>query len=73
MAKKTEEPAPAPPRPCGFCGPGYGREPGRCYDTGRRCPGTRRWWTRRTKDNPFGTWTCACAAAGHYLAVERAA
>ena len=72
MAKKAEE-IPEPPRPCGFCGPGSQGDPDRCYDVNGKCPGTRRWWAKRTKENPEGTWTCACAAANHHVAVEQAA
>lgn len=70
--KKADEPPP-PPLPCGFCGPGHDGDPNRCYDIGHNCPGTRAGYTRRTKENPEGTWTCACAAAGHHLAVDAAA
>jgi hypothetical protein len=70
-AKREAEPE--PPRPCGFCGPGYGREPGRCYDVRGQCRGTWRGFVPRTGDNPEGEWTCACAAQGHYVVMEAAA
>jgi hypothetical protein len=71
--KKKEQKEPEPPRACGFCGPGTGREPGRCYDTHSMCRGTWKGFVPRTDVNPDGEWTCACAAAGHYLPVADAA
>ena len=61
MSKKAkEEPAPYA-WVCGFCGPGSTGDPEVCYDKNQRCPG----WIAGTQ--------CACAAAGHHLAAERAA
>jgi hypothetical protein len=73
MKKPRVEPVVVPPRPCGFCGSGHDGVPGRCYDRNGMCPGTREDYVPRTKTNPRGEWTCACAAAGHYLVLKPAA
>lgn len=72
MKKKKDEAEPAPARPCGFCGPGPYGQRGRCYDTHRQCRGTWKGFVPKTKDNPDGEWTCACAAAGHHMPVTAA-
>ena len=50
---------------CGFCEAGHGQAPGTCRDTGGHCHGTWPHFVRATRDNPDGSWTCACAEAGH--------